>query len=307
MNNKLRRLNIEPTSICNYACVGCPTNNLLRGKGSMDVKLYKAIFDEVGNDLERVFLWGYGEPLLHPQISDMLRHSRNFSTRKIMSTTGWKFEDLSDPESLAYLDELIVSINGLTPETYAIHQVNGDLEKVIRGLKKVSPIIRNSKTRFIMQMVAHKGNLNELEKAEDFARRYGFDMLVIKSFNVMDGKQETFDRFVPLGTPYSRYKESLKDPPRKPENGVYPCEEGMVINWDGSVNPCCWDYRGQYNFGNVKERGVYSVWNSMAASMHRNNIRQGKFLGICVNCANSKIIQIKSFTSKGGEDVKKSI
>lgn len=307
MKDKLQRLNIELTSRCNYACVGCPTHKLLRGKGSIDADLFKAIFDEVGNKLERVFLWGYGEPLFHPQVTELLRYSDNFSAKKIMSTTGWRFEDFTDPDSLTCLDELIVSINGITPETYAIHQVNGDLEKVIRGIKKVSSILRNSKTRFIMQTIAHKGNLSELEKAEDFARKYGFDMLVIKSFNVMDDKQETFDKFVPLGTPYSRYKGGLNDPPKKPKNGVYPCEEWMVINWDGSVNPCCWDYKGEYNFGNVREQGVYGVWNNIIAFKHRNNIRQRKFLDICVDCANSKTVKAISFTNKGGEDVKKSI
>lgn len=307
MKDKLQRINIELTSRCNYVCVGCPTHDLLRGKGSMEVELYKAIFDEAGKDLERVFLWGYGEPLLHPGITDLLRYSENFSTKKVMSTTGWRLEDLQDLEALTTLDELIISINGISQEVYAQHQANGDLSKVIRGLEKVFPIISDSKTRFIMQIIAHKGNLDEILEAEEFAERYGFDMLVIKSFNVMDKKQETFDKFVPLGTPFSRYQKGLDDVPRKPQSGVYPCEEWMVINWDGSVNPCCWDYKGRYNFGNVREVGVYGVWNNLVASRYRNQIRQRKFLDICVDCANSKTVQTKLFTSKGGEDVKKSI
>lgn len=307
MKDKLQRINLELTSRCNYACVGCPTHNLLRGKGSMNVRLYKAIFDEAGNDLERVFLWGYGEPLLHPRITDLLRYSGEFSTKKVMSTTGWRLEDLQDIKALTNLDELIISINGISQKVYAQHQVNGDLSKVIRGLEKVSPIIADSKTRFIMQTVAHKGNLDEISEAERFARKYGFDMLVVKSFNVMDRKQETFDKFVPLGTSFSRYQEGLNDAPKRPQSGVYPCEEWMVINWDGSVNPCCWDYKGKYNFGNVGEYGVYGIWNNFVASRHRNQIRQEKFLDICVDCANSKTVQTKSFTSKGGEDVKKSI
>ena len=307
MQTKLQRINLELTSRCNYACVGCPTNDLIRGKGSMDVELYKSIFEEVGTDFERIFLWGYGEPLLHPRITELLRYSGNFSTKKVMSTTGWRLEDLSDIESLTSLDELIISINGITQKTYAQHQINGDLSKVIRGLERVSPIMADSKTRFIMQAVAHKENLEEISKMEEFARRYGFDMLVIKSFNVMDRKQETFDKFVPLGTPFSRYQNGLNDPQKKPQSGIYPCEEWMVINWDGSVNPCCWDYRGEYQFGNVRELGVYGVWNNFVASRHRNQIRQGKFLDICVDCANSKIVKTNSFTDKGGEDVKKSI
>ena len=307
MANKLQRLNIELTSRCNYACVGCPTHELLRGKGSMDAELYKAIFDEVGNDIERVFLWGYGEPLLHLQVTELLSYSGNFSTKKVMSTTGWRLEDLLDVEVLTHLDELIISINGLTPEAYAQHQVNGDLEKVVRGLERVAPVLADSGTQFVMQTVAHKSNLDEIPQTKEFARRYGFDMLVIKSFNVMDRKQETFDRFVPLGTPYSRYQKGLSDPPKKPESGIYPCEEWMVINWDGSVNPCCWDYKGEYNFGNVRDEGVYGVWNNMKTSKHRAEIKQKNFLEICVDCANSKTVEAISFTNKGGEDVKKII
>ena len=307
MENKRQRLNTELTSRCNYACVGCPTHELLRGKGSMDAELYKAIFDEVGNDIERVFLWGYGEPLLHPQITELLRYAGNFSTKKVMSTTGWRLEDLSDVGALTNLDELIISINGITPEIYTQHQVNGDLKKVIRGVERVAPVLADSRTRFVMQTLAHKGNLDEILQNEEFARRYGFDMLVIKSFNVMDRKQETFDRFVPLGTPYSRYQKGLSDPRKKPQNGVYPCEEWMVINWDGSVNPCCWDYKGEHNLGNVRDEGVYGVWNNLRALKHRDEIKQTNLVQICGDCANSKTVEAISFTNRGGEDVKKII
>lgn len=307
MADRLQRLNLELTSRCNYACVGCPTHELIRGKGVMKPELFKEILNETGNELERVFLWGYGEPLLHPNISELVRYAGRFKTKKVMSTTGWRLEDLTDLESLGQLDELIISINGLNQEVYARHQINGDFEKVMRGVRKVAPIMQDSKTRFIMQIVAHKENLNDIPKAEDFARRYGFDALIVKSFNVMDRKQETFERFVPLGTPFSRYKKGLNDPPKIPENGIYPCQEWMVINWDGSVNPCCWDYRGEHNFGNVRDEGVDGVWNNFVASKHRDQIKIGRFLDICVDCANSKTVSSYSFTDKGGEDVKKSI
>ncbi len=307
MSDKLKRLNLELTSRCNYACVGCPTHELIRGKGTMENRLFKAILDETGNKIERFFLWGYGEPLLHPNISELVRYAGKFSAKKVMSTTGWKLEDLSDLESLSELDELIISINGLTPEVYTRHQINGDLEKVIRGIRKIAPIMKDSKTRFIMQIVAHKGNLDHIPEAENFARDYGFDILVVKSFNVMDQKQETFDKFVPLGTIFSRYKSVLNDSPKTPESGVYPCEEWMVINWDGSVNPCCWDYKGMYNLGNAKDLGVYYIWNNVTALRHRNKIKERKFIDICVDCANSKVVSSYSLTDKGGEDVKKSI
>lgn len=304
---ELRRLNVELTSACNYACVSCPTHSLIRGKGVMSLELLKAIFDEVGNDLDRIFLWGYGEPLLHPDISEILKYANRFSVKKVLSTTGWMIENLKEPESLCQLDELIISINGLTKESYAKHQINGDLEKVLRGIKKISPIMHNSKTRFIMQMVVHKGNLGDIPEAKYFANKYGFDMLVLKSFNVMDKKQETFDEFVPLGTKFSRYKHKLDEFNVISDNRKYPCQDWMVVNWDGSVNPCCWDYTGKYNLGNVGKEGVYKVWNGFTALNHRNLIKKRNFLDICINCADSKIVNSYSFTVKGSDDVNKSI
>ncbi|MEK6857357.1 MAG: radical SAM protein, partial [Nanoarchaeota archaeon] len=126
MIDELKRLNLELTSKCNYACAGCPTQELLRGKGTMKPELFKAILDETGNKLDRILLWGYGEPLFHPNISELIRYAGKFQTKKVMSTTGWKLEDIADLESLGQLDELIISINGLTQEIYAKHQINGD-------------------------------------------------------------------------------------------------------------------------------------------------------------------------------------
>ncbi len=307
MKDNLKRVNIEITSKCNYVCSGCPTHNLLRGKGSINSDLFRNIFDEIGNNVERIFLWNYGEPLLHPNVSELIRYGENFSAKKVLSSNGWKLDDLEDIQSLTKLDELIISINGFTQEVYSQHQKNGSLKKVVRGLERIAPLMADSKTRYILQTVAHKGNLNEIPLAETFAKKYKFDMLVVKSFNVMDRNQETFDKFVPLGTEFSRYKNGLNDFTKKHNHGISPCEEAIVINWDGSVNPCCWDYFGEHNFGNVKDRGVYAIWNYISYYQHRNNIKNNKFLKICVDCANSKTVSTISLTDKGGDDVKKSI
>ena len=79
----------------------------------------------------------------------------------------------------------------------------------------------------------------------------------------MDKKQETFDKFVPADSSFSRYKHGLNESPKYSENKTYPCQEWMVINWDGSVNPCCWDYNGKHKsyfqnkFDDLKERYRY--------------------------------------------------
>ncbi len=292
--DKLKRLNIEVTSRCNYQCVGCPTHSLARGKGDMDPDLLLRIFEEAGNNLEKVFLWNYGEPLLHQQIGTMVTSIQGYSARKILSTNGSRLEDLQDLSFLRGLDEFIVSLNGLDDRTYNFHQVGGDFSKVVRGIKKAAESLKGSKTDYVLQVVANKGNIDQLDKAAEFARALGFNELVVKSFNVMDGQQETFDRFVPLGTAYSRYSSS--SPLTKPEKSGKgrTCMNSMVINWNGEVNPCCWDYPGTYIIGNVKERGVYGVWNSPEAIELRRRVLDRKFPDFCVECAvNPTVDRIK--------------
>lgn len=288
--DELKRVNIEVSSKCNYRCVGCPNSELLRGNGDMESQLFFKIFEEIGNRVNQVMLWNYGEPLLHPEIDTLLEGIREYKCKKTMSTTGWKLSDFEDLSFMQSLDEVIVSINGLTQDTYRTHQRGGKLAKVVRGVKKLSEAIDRSKTRLIMQTLVTKDNIKQVDTTESFARDVGFSELVLKSFNVMDGKQETFDKFVPSGTTYSRYMGATPANAPKP-NVNPPCLRWMVINWDGSVNPCCWDYRGDHILGNVKDNGVYAVWDSVLAKEHRLRVRENRFLSICIDCGGSKSIR----------------
>lgn len=306
MESKLKRLNLELTNICNYSCIGCPTDYITRQRGFIDINLYKKIFNEVGNKIDKIFLWGYGESFIHPKIIELLEYTKDFSVRKVMSTNGSKLKELSNIKCLNNLDELIISINGITQDIYSIHQKGGNLKEVIEGVEKIYPTIVSSKTTFVMQVVANKMNIDKIEDMKNFAKRYGFDIIKIKSFNVMDNKKETFDKFVPIKTKYSRYFDS-PNTTQKHSNLISPCEEWMVINWDGSVNPCCWDYFGKEELGNVSELGVYNIWKNKKTSNHRDRIKNGKFYSFCIDCTKNTVVESYNLTKKGEQYVKTNI
>lgn len=305
--NELKMINLELTSVCNYCCVGCPTLNLPRGNYHMDPNLVKNIFDECGDTIEKVFLWNYGEPLLHPAIIELLNYTSKFSCEKVLSTNGSLLRKFDNFDFLKNLDELIISINGFDSKTYRLHQKAGDLEKVSDGLVKCMPFLTKSKTRTILQTVVHKGNLKQLGKAKEFAEKFGFNEFVVKSFNVMDGKKETYKKFIPEEKKFSRYSEKLNSIHQKKTEKKYPCENWIVINSDGSVNPCCWDYKGKYILGNVVQQGVYGVWNSIKSLKFREEIRKGHLMSICVDCVGSKAIRqenlMKGDNSNGTKNI----
>ena len=284
--NKLKRLNIEMTSKCNFNCVGCPSKNLSRGIGNMDPELFYKIFEEIGDSLEVVYLWNYGESLIHPKAPEMLEKIRDFSCKKILSTNGFNLIDFENLNFLTVLDELIISINGLTQEVYEFHQKGGDLNKVLRGVRRVSKLLKGTKTKLILQFVVNKKNLQEVKSVDEFAKNYGFNRVYIKKFNVMSKDKDILKKFVPMGTEYSRYIDnSLKT---KPTSDVpKPCKDWIVINWDGTVNPCCWDYRGENILGDLNRKSVQNIWDSNKCINHLTKISKNQFHKFCVDCTSN--------------------
>lgn len=285
-----QRVMIEITSMCNYKCCGCPTLSPFKSNGHMPVDLFFKIIDEIGYHVEKVMLWNFGEPLTHPDIQEMLQGVDKYPILKLLSTNGSLLKNFSDYDFLQSIDILIISINGITEGTYQIHQEGGCLHDVTEVLPEVINSLKDSNTVVVMQTLAHKGNMTDLENLVQFAKSYGFDELSIKSFNVMDEKQETYYKFVPENPMYSRYASLYSKSDF--------CLNGLVINWNGEVNPCCWDYFNSTVVGNVSSTSVFDVWNSCYVKTLQKKIQEKKYLPFCHRCTGARIIRKVKLTDK---------
>ena len=79
---------IDPTNRCNFKCVFCATGDdrllktaPLRSLGDMPLDLFKKIIDDIDaflpSKIKRVQLYKDGEPLLHPNIIEMISYAKN--------------------------------------------------------------------------------------------------------------------------------------------------------------------------------------------------------------------------------------
>lgn len=279
----LKQLNLELSSVCNYACVGCPQTYMTRPKGHMSLDLFRSIIGEVGDTLDRAYLWNYGEPLLNPKAMDMLELLRGYRVEAFLSTTGFLFQKEQDWSPLAALAELIVSINGLDEATYAHHQEGGTLAGVMKGLPKIGELMASAKTRYVLQLVAHRNNLHQIPQLADFARRYGFKQVCVKTFSVMDGLESTFRDFVPDDPKFSRYA------PSAPVTRKDPCRQWLVINHDGAVLPCCYDYNSEINLGRAQD-GIRNIWESERVQQHLAGIARGEYYKFCDACTRTATV-----------------
>ena len=83
-------MQVEITNYCNLKCPICPTGNksLNRPPTAIDIDLFKSLMNEAGHYLLTLALYAWGEPLLHPKLSEILKIIRKYNLVTFLSTNG---------------------------------------------------------------------------------------------------------------------------------------------------------------------------------------------------------------------------
>ena len=131
-------LSIEPTTACNLGCPECPSGlkKFTRPTGKMDLLFHRAVLKSVGKQVFYINYYFQGEPFLHPQFLDLIKEAKKQKIYTSTSTNAHFIDQVKADEIVhSGLDRLIISIDGMTQETYENYRVNGKLSKVIEATK----------------------------------------------------------------------------------------------------------------------------------------------------------------------------
>ena len=83
-------LQVEPTNKCNYSCSMCLNAVGNSENQFLSLDSFQSLAEEVFPNLEKLVLYGFGEPLIHPDFIEMLEISRKYlpSESKVTFTTN---------------------------------------------------------------------------------------------------------------------------------------------------------------------------------------------------------------------------
>jgi len=130
-------IDVEPTGLCNFKCLCCPTglNALQRPQGFMKWEIWKKIVDECEPHGTALRPYGWGEPLLHPQIVEMIRYAANAGLMTHMNSNASKLTPMMAGMLVDVgLTSIKFSFQGVDAKTYAeMRQTDffeGMLEKI---------------------------------------------------------------------------------------------------------------------------------------------------------------------------------
>jgi MoaA/NifB/PqqE/SkfB family radical SAM enzyme len=127
-------------------------------------------------------------------------------------TNGLMFESFHPqvPHIIENLQELGVSIDGASKETYEKLRLGGNWEKINRNLQCISELKQKHDFRFILHFVVQKENYHEMEKIIDLGEQYGADRVwlnKIEDWGVMKNfdEQNIFTTTHPDNIDYNLY------------------------------------------------------------------------------------------------------
>ncbi|MDP6040917.1 MAG: radical SAM protein, partial [Candidatus Latescibacteria bacterium] len=132
-------LMVEPTNFCNLKCPLCPSGNgdMTRERGIMPFEDFKHIFEQQKDHLLLLMLWNQGEPFINKTLTDMIRLATAHNVPTLTSTNVHYIKTKEDAEDIvdSGLSELVVSLDGVTPETYVQYRVGGNFDRVLDGIR----------------------------------------------------------------------------------------------------------------------------------------------------------------------------
>ncbi|MDP3185276.1 MAG: radical SAM protein, partial [Anaerolineales bacterium] len=164
----------EPTTACNLNCRTCIRNVWEDPQARMSMKTFHRILEslEALPDLKRVIFTGFGEPLVHSDIMEMIATVRERGLAVTLGSNGLLLNSETSRELVRLgVERVVISVDGVKPETYA--GIRGaTLSQVldnIRGLNEAKRQMGSLYPALGIEFVALKSNLDELAQLTGLA------------------------------------------------------------------------------------------------------------------------------------------
>jgi len=268
---------ITITNVCDMSCSHCPHSSYKKEAGYtpkfMDMSIYKKIVDEMKDYKDSTLrIFGWGEALLHKDITNMIEYASNNGVFTNLITNGLQLNAKKSTELInAGLDVLEVSIDAYTKETYS----------KTRGSERNFDIVKNNVKTFISlreQLSGHAYvNVSIIDQplakpeVEQFKKYWSeiSDDVILRKFHDFMG--------------YAKDKDHITLPKRHPCRCLW---ARFNITSDGLVSVCFNDWHNKSIIADIKDENttIKNVWQGKLYSELRQSHLDGNPKGICKNC-----------------------
>ncbi|MBI5966436.1 MAG: tungsten cofactor oxidoreductase radical SAM maturase [Deltaproteobacteria bacterium] len=312
-----RKLYVEPTTGCDLHCRTCMRSVWEDPEAQMTMDTFQRLMESLKDlpSLTRVVFTGFGEPLTHPHILEMIRAVRQRDLAVTVGSNGLRLDGQMARDLIRLgVDRLVISVDGVKPETYAGTR-GGMLSQIlnnIRILNETKSQLGSLTPALGIEFVALRSNVDELAQLTGLASRLGASRVLVS--NVLpyteEMRSEILYGYEPR-PPFSSGSWPVKadawvmwgilELPRMYWGAERRCrfvqDRAIVVGWDGGISPCyalahnysyfAVDGRkkqvSRYVLWNVNEMSLAEIWMSEEYVRFRSEVRAFHFPS-CPNC-----------------------
>ena len=257
---------LDPCGACNFKCVFCPCNNSDIFVEERHKMMTWERFVKIAEDLQAfegqvkvIWLHGYGEPLLNPQIANMVRVlKQNHCCREVRITTNGSLLDKRTSEALieAGVDLVRVSVEALSSEGYRdLCGVDIDFSVILRNVEGFYRLSRGTESKISAKIVS------ETLKAEEDKQRFYQFFDPITDYHFVEEIEQYWSGFdVKLSDDHQEGIRKCYTNLERKGICTYPFTD-MCIHSNGVVGACCVDWKFAVQYGDLNQEHLSEIWN----------------------------------------------
>jgi len=224
------------------------------------------MIDEVSHhgkgNLQYIRYTSNGEPLVHPNIYDMLDYAvQNAGVFITLTTNGTTLDEKRIEKLLASgLHMIDISVDAFFSETYSKIRRGGDLTITSKNIKKLIEIKQrlSSGTKIVVSFVEQECNTHEASEFKDYWENEGVDFVVLRRLHSAAGGVSNISMML---------KSDIKHIKRKP--CLYPWER-ITLNPRGELAFCPQDWSHGSVLANYSSTSIRDVWIGQKYKQLRN-------------------------------------
>jgi len=300
----------EITGACNLRCKHCLSNSGKLSPDELNTREAKKLIDALG--MTKVFNISFsgGEPLIRPDILELLEYASQKNIGIELLTNG----TLITKKMIARLENIKlfnvqVSLDGIGKTHDNFRGINGSYECAVKAIK----LLRDANYEVVISSAVTKQNIDEIPQIIDMAVSLGassykttlfmpsgrgkdnVDELTLTpqdtrefAFMMIEKKEEVGDKIIinneviyPWLTGLTENSSSFE----VADSSRIGCTAGnssLYITPDGKISPC--PFLREFTAGDIRKENLKEIWDNSSTFDIFRNITRSDLKGKCNNC-----------------------
>ena len=269
---KFRKVYIEITNACNLTCSFCSKSQ--RQIHSMSPEEFEIVIQAVQKYTKVIYLHVKGEPLLHPQLDEILSICDQYNMRVNITTNGTLL-----PLKAGILKKH-ACVKKLNVSLHCEHQQENYLMRVFESIDQLEDV-------YVMYRIWTLDGFHLNEQAREIiAGLQSYYHLTEDLAGQMKRENHVqITQRVYLDKENEFVWPDLKNPVLQEEGYCFALKTHIAILSDGTLIPCCLDGEGVIALGNVFEQSMEEILSSPRAVALKKSFQDRKLCEeLCKKC-----------------------